>query len=317
MKIKNLMSILMIMCLALLCISCVNAAEADDNLTIEDTSTPLELDDTVEIIKENTTSGETAASNTTSDESNTKPVDNNTSDNQSTNTTKNQTNTTTTTKTAKIKPYILCDHDFPVKKSNTFKVKLYTLDKKDNVKYYKNVKLTVKVKIGKTTKTYNVKTNSKGEAKIMNVKNLKVGTYTVTVKTTDEKYSINEKGAIVIYGKAKKTITVKLKKTKYGIEATKKMSKGDVFYSFYEPKDAQNGKGVYARIYDAKDPLGAYPNGMIIKAKFFFKNNKNGKTISKTAKLTYDGFYDWDMIKVKPVKGYTPVKVTATYLTLR
>lgn len=302
MKLKNTLIVLSLICLALLCISCACAAQADDNLTVNDDSDiPLEMDSNVNDLKENS-----------SDVSN-----NQASSSSSTNSsTAQSTNTGKTVTTEKIKPYVLCDQGFVHKKSNTFKVKVFSYDDDtDKITYHKNVKLTVKVKIGKKTKTFNVQTNKKGEAKILNVKNLKVGSYKVTVTTTDSKYKIKENGLIVIYGKAKKTVTIKLKKTKYGIEANKKLNKKDILYSFYVPKDSQYDKGVYAEIWDIKDPLGAYPHSMITKTKFFFKNKKTGKIISKTAKLTKDKFYGWKAIKVKPIKGYTPIKTKVWYLT--
>lgn len=300
MKLKHTLAALSLICLALLCISCTCAAQADDNLTINDDSDiPLEMDNDAIDLKENSTDN-TQQSNSSAPSS---------SAAQSTDAAKSA-------KAEKIKPYTLCDNGFVHKKSNTFKVKVFSYDDDtDKITYHKNVKLTVKVKIGKKTKTFNVKTNKKGEAKILNVKKLKVGTYKVTVTTTDDKYQIKEKGLIVIYGKAKKTTTIKLKKTKYGIEANKKLNKKDILYSFYEPKDAQYDKGVYAEIWDMKNPLGAYPHSMITKAKFFFKNKKTGKIISKTAKLTKDKFYGWKAIKVNPIKGYTPIKTKVWYLT--
>lgn len=87
-------------------------------------------------------------------------------------------------------------------------------EKKNKLDYHKNVNLIVKVKIGKNTKTYKVKTNSKGEAKILNVKNLKVGAYTVTVTSNDTKFNVNEKGVIAIFSKKQKTITLKTNKYK-------------------------------------------------------------------------------------------------------
>lgn len=302
MKIKNILIVLSLLILVLLCVGCSFATQADDNLSIDDANVPLEADNTASDLKENTSSSSNPAQTNSTTQ---------TADNQNANSNKKQENAP-----KKIKPNVLCDNGFVHKKSNTFKVKLWSY-KESNKKftYYKNVKLTVKVKIGKKTKVFNVKTNKKGEAKILNVKNLKVGTYKVTVTTPDKKYQIKEKGLIVIYGKAKKVTTVKLKKTKYGIESTKKLNKKDLLYVFYEPKDRQYDKGVYAETWDLKDPLGAYSHSMITKAKFTFKNKKTGKLITKTAKLTKDNFYGWKQIKVSPVKGYVPVKAKVWYLT--
>ena len=302
MKIKNMLIALSLLTLALLFVSCSFAAQADDNLTSDDINVPLKVDDATSDLKENSSSESTPTQTNSTAQ---------TADNQKTNSDKKQKNAP-----KKIRPSVLCDQGFVHKKSNTFKVKLFSYKEDTNkFTYHKNVKLTVKVKIGKKTKVFKVKTNKKGEAKILNVKKLKVGTYRVTVTTSDEKYQIKEKGLIVVYGKAKKTATVKLKKTKYGIEARKKLNKKDILYSFYEPKDMQYDKGVYAETWDIKNPLGSYPHSMITKTKFTFKNKKTGKLITKTAKLSKDKFYGWKPIKVNPIKGYIPVKVKVWYLT--
>lgn len=293
MKIKKIALTLSLLCFVLLCIGCVYATQADSNLTSDDMNQPLEVDNKINEIKENSSSADIPSQTT--------------NNNQKTN----------SAKTEKIKPDVLCDQGFPHKKSNTFKIKVYNVD--DNtgkITYHKNVKLIVKVKIGKKTKIFNVKTNKKGDAKVFNVKKLKIGKYKVTVTTTDEKYQIKEKGIIIIYGKAKKSTTIKLKKGKYGIEGSKKLKKGDVASSFYEPKNGQIDKGVYADISNGKDPLNKYPHSMSIKAKFFFKNKKTGKIISKISKLTPNKFYGWKLLKVKPIKGYTPIKTKIWYLTL-
>ncbi|MBR3140912.1 MAG: hypothetical protein IKF11_08630, partial [Methanobrevibacter sp.] len=46
----------------------------------------------------------------------------------------------------------------------------------------------------------------------------------------------------------------------------------------------------------------------LVKAKFYFKNKKTGKIITKTSKKV-----KYSTIKVKPIKGYTPYKATVWY----
>ena len=298
MKIKSVIGIMSIIFLALLCVSCVTAAQDDTNLSVDDNKPQLETDNTIDEILANESSTDSSANSPTTNDH-----------------TQNTANPAPAKK-EKIEPSVLCSQGFVHKKSKIFKVKVTSYNEDtDKEIYHKNLKLTVKVKIGKKTKTYHVKTNFKGEAKILNVKNLKVGTYKVTVTTTDEKFNIKEKGIIVIYGKAKKTATVKMKKTKYGLETTKKLNKKDYLWTFYEPRDAQFSKGVYAKTCDIKNPLDGAPHSMIIKAKFFFKNKKTGKIISKTSKLKASKDYGWNDIMVKPIKGYTPIKTKVWYLT--
>ena len=295
MNMKDAIILLSALSLALLCIGCVCAAQQADNLTVDDADEALEVDIT----------GNDLKGNSTGENGNPQDVSNST---------KNTTTQKQKTQTKQIEPEILCDQGFIHKKSNTYKVKLFTYNGKNKLTYPKNVKLVVKVKIGKKTKVFNVKTNKKGEAKILNVKKLKIGKYRVTIKSNDPKYKVNAKGTIVIYGKAKKKCTIVLKKGKYGIEGRKKLKKGDYIYSFYEPKDMQNPKGVYAQSSNTKG-LDTFPYSKIIKAKFTFKNKKTGKIIKKTSKLTKDKFYGWKTVMVKPIKGYTPVKTEVWYLT--
>ena len=297
MKMKSLIGIVPIMILALLCIGCVCATEDGDNMSSTDDTPQLEANDASDDLNGNS-SGETGFT-----------------DANATTSTEQSTTQQNSVKSEKIRPNVFCEQGFIHKKSKTFKVKVFSYNDDSKLVYHKNLKLTVKVKIGKKTKTYHVKTNYKGEAKILNVKNLKVGAYKVTVTTSDKRFKIKETGHIFIYGKAKKKTTIKMKKNKYGIEATKKLNKRDILWTFYEPKDAQSKKGVYAKTYDVKDPLDAAPHSMIYKAKFYFKNKKTGKIISKTAKLKADKFYGWKDIKVKPIKGYKPIKTKVWYLT--
>ena len=294
---KSLIGIVPIMILALLCIGGVCATEDGDNMSSTDNTPQLEANDAPDDLNGNS-SGETGFT-----------------DANATTSTAQSTTQQNSVKSEKIRPNVFCEQGFIHKKSKTFKVKVFSYNDDSKLVYHKNLKLTVKVKIGKKTKTYHVKTNYKGEAKILNVKNLKVGAYKVTVTTSDKKFKIKETGHIFIYGKAKKKTTIKMKKNKYGIEATKKLNKRDILWTFYEPKDAQSKKGVYAKTYDVKDPLDAIPHSMIYKAKFYFKNKKTGKIISKTSKLKSDKFYGWKDIKVKPIKGYKPIKTKVWYLT--
>ena len=294
---KILIGIVPMMILALLCIGCVCATEDGDNMSSTDDTPQLEANDAPDDLNGNS-SGETGFT-----------------DANATTSTEQSTTQQNSVKSEKIRPNVFCEQGFIHKKSKTFKVKVFSYNDDSKLVYHKNLKLTVKVKIGKKTKTYHVKTNYKGESKILNVKNLKVGAYKVTVTTSDKRFKIKETGHIFIYGKAKKKTTIKMKKNKYGIEATKKLNKRDILWTFYEPRDAQFKKGVYAKTYDVKDPLDAIPHSMIYKAKFYFKNKKTGKIISKTAKLKTDKFYGWKDINVKPIKGYKPIKTKVWYLT--
>lgn len=290
MKVKNVIAILSVAFILLLCLSCVSASE-----DIDDADAQLEASDSDACVI-----GESAGDEVLGDES------------------VKSSETAAGAESAdseKIEPIVLCGQGFVQKKSQKLKVRVYSLDSNYKKVFHKNVKLNVKVKIGKKIKTYNIKTNSKGQATVLNVKNLKTGTYKVRITTPDAKYKINEKDRFNVYGKAKKKITLKLKKNKYGLENEKKLKIGDTIHIFYEPKNAQYPKGFYAKSYPTNNPMDGNPRTMVIKAKFFFKNKKTGKIIAKTSKLTPNKFFGWKYIHKKPIKGYTPVKATVWYLT--
>lgn len=80
------------------------------------------------------------------------------------------------------------------KKSKYFKV---TIKNKETKKMLSNVKIKIKVFTGKKFKTYTVKTNKKGIAKI-NTKNLKKGTHKVVISSGNSNYKISAKSAIKI-----------------------------------------------------------------------------------------------------------------------
>ncbi|MDO5831371.1 MAG: hypothetical protein Q4Q14_00905 [Methanobrevibacter sp.] len=80
------------------------------------------------------------------------------------------------------------------KKSKYFKV---TVKHKSTKKVVKSLKLKVKVYTGKKYKTYNIKTNSKGLAKL-NTKKLKVGKHKVVIYSGNANYQISAKSTIII-----------------------------------------------------------------------------------------------------------------------
>ena len=290
MKLKNAIAILVLLLMLVLCAGFVCASQQDSNMTADKDVVQLEDDGTAITETNDTTSSEEQ-------------------------TDVNVTSASPAVKTEKIQPQVLCGQAFVHKKSNYMKVKLFDINKKNKYKFYKNVNLTVKVKIGKNTNIFKVKTDKNGEAKVFNVKNLKIGTYKVSITTNDSRYQIKEKDKITVYGGAKKTLTVKMKKNKYATEGRKKLKNGDTVWAFYEPRDAQYDKGVYVESFPTKNPLDGISHNLIIAAKFVFKNKKTGKLVTKTAKLTPDSLHGWELIKVSPVKGYEPVKVKVWYLT--
>lgn len=83
---------------------------------------------------------------------------------------------------------------YKYKKTNYFKI---TVKNKSNKKIIKGLKLKVKVYTGKKYKTYTVKTNSKGIAKL-NTKSLKKGTHKVVISSGNNKFAVSYKSSIRI-----------------------------------------------------------------------------------------------------------------------
>lgn len=105
------------------------------------------------------------------------------------------TKTTSSIKVAKAKTTVKAPKvTTKVKKSKYFKV---TVKNKATNKVVKSIKVKVKVYTGKKSKTYTLKTTSKGVAKL-NTKSLKVGSHKVVISSGDAKYAISAKSTIVI-----------------------------------------------------------------------------------------------------------------------
>lgn len=302
MKLKNTIFIFSILVMAILCVGCVCASEDNGTSGIDDAPAAMMQDD-MSPISENESSviisDDQIANETTSEVENTEE-----------NVTQTTNNTTTPdstpAKVSKKTVYAFCTNAFIQKSNKYFTVKLFTLNEKTNkLTYYKNVKITVKVNVNGKTKTYNLKTNSKGVAKVLNVKNLKLGVHKLTVKSNDSRYKINEKGMIGIFSKKQKAITLKMN--------TRKKIKKDYIEVFYLTKNSQYPKGIYVDDYNGKDPQNVPSHFFIMKTKFFFKNKKTGKIISKTVKTKDDKIYGWVYPYHKPIKGYTPIKATIWY----
>ena len=225
------MVIIFSMLFIILCIGSASASEEVSNLTVADDSPALENENVDQIAHEvEKQESEILKDNATGTETN--------------NAAPAQTTQKSPSNTKKTEAFILGNLDF-IKKSNKYvKIKVATFDEsKNKLVIHKNVKVTVKVKIGKTTKTYKVTTNSKGVAKVFNVKKLKVGTYKVRITSNDDRYTINDKGMLNIYKKKVKTLTLKINK--------RKKVKRDYIESYYLKRNAENPKGVYATSYNA------------------------------------------------------------------
>lgn len=201
--------------------------------------------------------------------------------------------------------------------------KYFSVRVKDKVskKFLKNTQLILKVYTGKKYKTYKVKTNSKGIAKL-NTKRFSVGTHKVLIRSGNKNYNIQKTSKIIIK-KAKtnkksslKSVMLKVKTFKNGESFSTKctrLPKGDGVVCLRQNYDAQFGKGVhviawYVGYGDGED-IEPYHN-KLIKAKFYFKNSK-GKVITRTAKSDSYGTTVYSSF----ISGYTPFKAQVWYKT--
>ena len=98
---------------------------------------------------------------------------------------------------------------FKYKSKNYFKVKVE--NRYDDDIPIKNVKVKLKIYTGSKSKTYIVKTNSRGIAKF-NTQNLKPGSHKVVITSADDRYKISKVSKIII-GKQYSTV-IKAKSTK-------------------------------------------------------------------------------------------------------
>ncbi len=93
----------------------------------------------------------------------------------------------------------------------------------------------------------------------------------------------------------------------------KDVGKGDRISTFYQPKDAQYLKGVYAVIFYHNKKLGddfAPHTYVLSKIKVYYKNKK-GKVITRTS--TAKNISGFSILSTKKINGYTPYKMDVSY----
>ncbi len=87
----------------------------------------------------------------------------------------------------------------------------------------------------------------------------------------------------------------------------------DRILTFYQPKDAQYLKGVYAVIFyhDKKRGDDFRPHTYVLRKMTVYYKNKKGKVTTRTVKATT--ISGLSLLSTKVVKGYTPYKAKVTY----
>lgn len=200
--------------------------------------------------------------------------------------------TTETVSKPKIKTKVEADQvAVTYKKNKYFKIKVE--DRYDDDIPIEKVKL--KVKVG--TKTFNVKTNSYGVAKI-NTKTLKKGVHKVVISSADDNYEIKKTSKIFVG----KQYTTTLKSTAKKVLKNKDVIKLKKINDY----DEQEVKVILKKAKHTK----------ILKAKFYLKNKKTGKVVVKTDKCEWDDG-KWEMPDEDHPNRYALVKVKVYYISTK
>ena len=170
----------------------------------------------------------------------------------------------------------------------------------------KNLKIKVKVYTKKKYKTYTLKTNANGIAKL-STKKLKLGSHKFVIKSANSTYKVSKKAKLFIG--YKESVVIKVNKHR-------KLRSGDAISATLKKKFK---KGVYTKVWYSGSKSDLDPRyTMILKTKLFFKNKKTGKVISKTTKgklFTRNGEVFRSTPSFKLISGYTPFKAKVWYLT--
>jgi len=176
------------------------------------------------------------------------------------------------------------------------KFKIKFLDTKGHPLQAKKVKFKI------NGKTYKVKTDKNGFASIKSTR-FKVGKTKITAYNPVSKE--NRKISVVVLKKGRHKINIRIDDpTNYF--PTKKLKNGDYINTVYETEYMQYDPGVYVQC--SSGGLENPKHTKLLKAKFYFKNKKTGKIITKTSKKV-----KYNEIVVKPIKGYSPYKATVWY----
>ena len=161
------------------------------------------------------------------------------------------------------------------------------------------------VKIKKNTKWYKLKTDSKGYVKIKS--NFKTGKQKIVAYNPVSKEKRNIPVVVLKKGVHRVNVAFVISDT---VIKSKKLKNGDYIDTVYETKYRQYNPGVYVE--SNGGGLSYAKHTKLLKAKYFFKNKKTGKIITKTSKKVKYG-----TIAIKPIKGYIPYKAKVWYRDIK
>ena len=182
---------------------------------------------------------------------------------------------------------------FKYKSNNYFKVEVE--DRYDDDIPIKNVKVKLKIYTGSKSKTYIVKTNSRGVAKF-NTKNLNPGSHKVVITSADERYKISKVSKIII-GKQYSTV-LKSKSSKV------LKTKDKIALKYRNDFDEKEVKVIFKK---------KSKHTIITKAIFYFKNKYTGKVVTKVDNCDFDDGR-WEMPEEDYPNRYALLKVKVWYL---
>lgn len=182
---------------------------------------------------------------------------------------------------------------FKYKSNNYFKVEVE--DRYDDDIPIKNVKVKLKIYTGSKSKTYIVKTNSRGIAKF-NTKDLKPGSHKVVITSADERYKISKVSKIII-GKQYSTV-LKPKSSKV------LKTKDKIALKYRNDFDEKEVKVIFKK---------KSKHTIITKAIFYFKNKYTGKVVTKVDNCDFDDGR-WEMPEEDYPNRYALLKVKVVYL---
>ena len=182
------------------------------------------------------------------------------------------------------------------KKNSFFKIKVES--RYDDDIPIKKVKLKVKIGTGSKAKTFKVKTNSYGVAKI-NTKGLKKGVHKVVITSLDSRYDISKKSKIIVskqYSATIKGTSSKVLKNRDVVGVKVRYDDDDIEYKIKFKKKSKNTK--------------------IVKAVFYFKNRFTGQVIVKTGRVEFDDGR-WEMPEEDASYNFRLMKVKLYYISTK
>lgn len=178
-----------------------------------------------------------------------------------------------------------------------------------NGKPVKNLKVSMKVYTGKTSKKYKLYTDKNGVISF-NTKSLKVGSHKVVLTASKTNYQFSKTSKIVVKKKPViYKVTFKLKPYS-SFYSEVKLKTGDILLAAATNRNGQHGRGVtIGTLINAG--LEGQHSTKLVKGIVLYKNKNTGKIITKTQKET--DWNDHNLKRLPWINGYVPYKAKVWY----